>query len=156
MSAPPSSSGNRAIPSESNDSPESNDSRLGRVGRLRSQGLGFVCRQATVLMLALGSVIMVSNEGAAAPAMDDLRAFFQQPSVGISGSTCSCPCSRSMAYRRLGARLRHRHDEPAVDLGPGDPRDAPRERGRTAAARTAPHARASDRRRPQRLAAHQR
>jgi hypothetical protein len=58
-----------------------------RAGRswewLFSQGLGFVCGQATVLLLAIGSVALAATrDGAsAAIAMDDLRGFFTAPSA---------------------------------------------------------------------------
>ncbi len=50
---------------------------------LSSQGLGVLCGQATVLLLAIGSVVLsTTREGASASiAMDDLRAFFDPPSV---------------------------------------------------------------------------
>jgi hypothetical protein len=50
---------------------------------LWSQGLGVVCGQATVLLLALGSVLLAATrDGASASiAMDDLRGFFVEPSV---------------------------------------------------------------------------
>jgi hypothetical protein len=50
---------------------------------LFSQGLGVICGQATVLLLAIGSVVLATTrEGASASiAMDDMRAFFEPPSV---------------------------------------------------------------------------
>jgi len=50
---------------------------------LFSQGLGVLCGQVTVLLLAIGSVVLsTTREGASASiAMDDLRAFFDPPSV---------------------------------------------------------------------------
>jgi len=50
---------------------------------LSSQGLGVICGQATVLLLAIGSVVLASTrDGASASvAMDDMRAFFEPPSV---------------------------------------------------------------------------
>jgi hypothetical protein len=50
---------------------------------LFSQGLGVICGQATVLLLAIGSAVLsITREGAsAAIAMDDMRAFFDAPSV---------------------------------------------------------------------------
>ena len=49
---------------------------------LWSQGLGILCGQATVLLLAVGSVVLaITREGASARiAMDDFRAFFEPPS----------------------------------------------------------------------------
>lgn len=53
-----------------------------RVHWLRSQGLGFLCGQLTVGLLAVGSVVLVATrEGASAGVhLDDLTAFFTQPS----------------------------------------------------------------------------
>ncbi|MBI3181363.1 MAG: hypothetical protein HYZ28_04400 [Myxococcales bacterium] len=50
---------------------------------LRSQGLGVVCGLSTVSLLALGSAAIVSTRKTAskAVAMDDLTAFFREPSV---------------------------------------------------------------------------
>jgi hypothetical protein len=50
---------------------------------LSSQGLGVICGQATVLLLAIGSVVLATTrEGAsAAIVMDDIRGFFDAPSV---------------------------------------------------------------------------
>jgi hypothetical protein len=50
---------------------------------LFSQGLGVLCGQATVLLLAIGSVVLTATrEGASASIeMDDVRAFFDPPSV---------------------------------------------------------------------------
>jgi hypothetical protein len=54
-----------------------------RWGWLRSQGLGLVCGFGTVLLLAVGSVVMVvTREGASAGiGLDDLTAFFERPSA---------------------------------------------------------------------------
>ena len=54
----------------------------GPLALLRSQGLGLLCGQATVLLLAVGSfVIPATRDGASADVhMDDLRAFFVAPS----------------------------------------------------------------------------
>jgi hypothetical protein len=53
-----------------------------RWGWLRSQGLGLVCGFGTVLLLAIGSVsLAATRDGASAGVgLDDLRAFFEQPS----------------------------------------------------------------------------
>lgn len=53
-----------------------------QVGWLRSQGLGLLCGQATVVLLAVGSVTLVATrEGASAEIqMEDLTAFFTHPS----------------------------------------------------------------------------
>ena len=50
---------------------------------LYSQGLGVICGQATVLLLAIGSVVMASTrDGASAMiGMDDIRGFFAPPSI---------------------------------------------------------------------------
>ncbi|HEX9306907.1 MAG TPA: hypothetical protein VF894_05415 [Anaeromyxobacter sp.] len=49
-----------------------------RLGWLRSQGLGLACGYATVVLLAVGSVVLTATrDGASAPIhMDDLRGFF--------------------------------------------------------------------------------
>jgi hypothetical protein len=50
---------------------------------LYSQGLGILCGQATVLLLALGSVVFAATrDGASAGIeLDDLRGFFAEPSM---------------------------------------------------------------------------
>ena len=52
-----------------------------RLAWLRSQGLGLVCGFATVLLLAVGSVVLTATrEGASASVgLDDLRGFFAPP-----------------------------------------------------------------------------
>ncbi len=49
----------------------------------RSQGLGFVCGQATVLLLAVGSVVLaVTREGASSGiVLDEVGVFFERPSL---------------------------------------------------------------------------
>ena len=49
---------------------------------LRSQGLGVICGQATVLLLAIGSVVIpATRDGASAEVrFDDVTAFFSRPS----------------------------------------------------------------------------
>jgi hypothetical protein len=56
--------------------------RPDRWGWLRSQGLGICCGLATVLLLAIGSVVMAATrDGASAGVgLDDLTAFFVRPS----------------------------------------------------------------------------
>jgi len=51
--------------------------------RLRSQGLGFLCAQLTVLLLAVGSVVIARHRGGDAEGMqlDELGPFFDEPSV---------------------------------------------------------------------------
>jgi hypothetical protein len=53
-----------------------------RLAWLRSQGLGLICGFGTVLLLAVGSVVLqATREGAsAAVGLDDLRGFFAPPS----------------------------------------------------------------------------
>jgi hypothetical protein len=53
-----------------------------RLAWLRSQGLGLVCGFGTVLLLAIGSVVLAATrDGASAGvALDDLTAFFTRPS----------------------------------------------------------------------------
>jgi hypothetical protein len=55
--------------------------RPARLAWLRSQGLGLICGFATVLLLAIGSVVLTATrEGASAPIhLDDLRGFFEPP-----------------------------------------------------------------------------
>jgi len=54
---------------------------LSRWSWLSSQGLGVICGQATVVLLAIGSVVLTATrDGASAMiAMDDVRAFFTAP-----------------------------------------------------------------------------
>ncbi len=54
----------------------------GRLAWLRSQGLGVICGYGTVLLLAVGSVVMaLTREGASAGiGQDDLTGFFLRPS----------------------------------------------------------------------------
>jgi hypothetical protein len=53
----------------------------GRWRWLRSQGLGLVCGFATVLLLAVGSVVLTATRGGASASvgLDDLRGFFAPP-----------------------------------------------------------------------------
>jgi hypothetical protein len=69
------------MPSEIRDF--ANAAEEGRWGWMYSQGLGVLCGQATVLLLAVGSVALTATrDGAsAAIAMDDIRAFFVAPAV---------------------------------------------------------------------------
>lgn len=57
--------------------------RPDRWAWLRSQGLGVCCGLATVLLLAIGSVVMaVTREGASAGiGLDDLTGFFERPGL---------------------------------------------------------------------------
>jgi hypothetical protein len=50
---------------------------------LRSQGLGLICGQATVLLLAIGSVVIVATKEDASKGigLDDIRGFFEAPSI---------------------------------------------------------------------------
>jgi hypothetical protein len=52
-----------------------------KVHWLRSQGFGFVCAQATVLLLGLGSFIIAStrDDASAELTMDEVRPFFTHP-----------------------------------------------------------------------------
>jgi hypothetical protein len=54
-----------------------------RAAWLSSQGLGVICGQATVLLLAIGSVVLAATRDGASAAieMDDLRGFFDPPSA---------------------------------------------------------------------------
>jgi hypothetical protein len=53
----------------------------GRLAWLRSQGLGVACGLATVVLLAVGSVVIAATRDGASAAvgMDDLRGFFSPP-----------------------------------------------------------------------------
>lgn len=53
----------------------------GRLAWLRSQGLGLVCGQATVLLLAIGSVVIANTRDGASSQLqlDELRPFFDAP-----------------------------------------------------------------------------
>ena len=63
--------------------PSADPSGRGRLDWLRSQGLGLVCGFGTVLLLAVGSVILsATREGASASVgFDDLRGFFEPQSL---------------------------------------------------------------------------
>jgi hypothetical protein len=52
-----------------------------RLAWLRSQGLGLLCGAATVVLLAIGSVVLAATRDGASAAvqMDDLRGFFAPP-----------------------------------------------------------------------------
>lgn len=52
-----------------------------KLAWLRSQGLGVICGQATVLLLAIGSVVITMTKDGASKniAMDDIRPFFDEP-----------------------------------------------------------------------------
>jgi len=67
------------MPSEPHATPRS----IGGWEWLHSQGLGVVCGQATVLLLAVGSVVLSATRetGSAGIAMDDLRGFFDPPAA---------------------------------------------------------------------------
>src|SRR5512137_2105280 len=54
-----------------------------RVGWLRSQGLGLLCGFGTVILLAVGSVVLVATRDGASRGVqaDDLRAFFAPPAA---------------------------------------------------------------------------
>jgi hypothetical protein len=55
----------------------------GRSAWLFSQGLGVLCGQATVILLAIGSIALAAtrDEASAGIAMDDIRGFFTDPSA---------------------------------------------------------------------------
>lgn len=90
-----------------------------RVHWLRSQGLGFLCGQLTVGLLAAGSVVLVATrEGASAGVhLDDLTAFFEAPSwvhawfyalVAVLGlyALNTALCTWDSVRARLAARTR--------------------------------------------------
>lgn len=62
--------------------PSADPAAPGRFAWLRSQGLGLLCGFGTVLLLAIGSVVLqVTRDGASASVgLDDLRGFFTHPS----------------------------------------------------------------------------
>ena len=66
------------MPSEAAKAPSA-----GRFAWLRSQGLGLLCGQATVLLLAIGSLVIVRTRDGASRnvGMDDIRVFFEEPSL---------------------------------------------------------------------------
>jgi hypothetical protein len=70
------------MPSEPLQTIASHEGPRSRWAWLWSQGLGVLCGQATVLLLALGSILLAATrDGASARiAMDDLRGFFVAPS----------------------------------------------------------------------------
>lgn len=63
--------------------PSADGRATGRFAWLRSQGLGLLCGFGTVLLLAVGSVILqATRDGAsAAVGLDDLRGFFAPPAA---------------------------------------------------------------------------
>ncbi|MBK8481249.1 MAG: hypothetical protein IPL40_08750 [Proteobacteria bacterium] len=63
--------------------PSSGPATKGWLPLLRSQGLGLLCGQGAVLLLAIGSIVLAATrEGASARVqLDDLRAFFAPPSA---------------------------------------------------------------------------
>jgi hypothetical protein len=67
------------MPSEPAATPSGAARLLALIG---SQGLGVACGLSTVLLLAVGSVVLVATAGGASQnvAMDDLRGFFAEPS----------------------------------------------------------------------------
>ena len=68
------------MPSDTRFAPDAAGRR--RWEWLWSQGLGVLCGQATVLLLAVGSVCLAVTRGgeSAAIVMDDIRGFFTAPS----------------------------------------------------------------------------
>jgi hypothetical protein len=67
----------------SDPQPPANAGAEGRWGWLSSQGLGILCGQAAVILLAIGSVVLAATRSgaSAAIAMDDVRGFFAPPSA---------------------------------------------------------------------------
>lgn len=64
--------------------PGEHGTRRGRLAELlRSQGLGVLCGLLVVLLLAVGSVVIASTADGVSRGihLDDLRAFFEQPSI---------------------------------------------------------------------------
>jgi hypothetical protein len=63
--------------------PPTNANGDGRWGWLSSQGLGVLCGQAAVILLAIGSVVLAAtrNGASAMIRMDDVRGFFVAPSA---------------------------------------------------------------------------
>lgn len=62
--------------------PSADSNAPGRLDWLRSQGLGLLCGFGTVLLLAVGSVILAATRDGASRSVgfDDLRGFFAPPS----------------------------------------------------------------------------
>jgi hypothetical protein len=62
--------------------PSAETSAPGRLDWLRSQGLGLLCGFGTVLLLAVGSVVLAATRDGASASVgfDDLRGFFAPPS----------------------------------------------------------------------------
>jgi len=98
---------------------------------LWSQGLGVLCGQATVLLLALGSVLLsATRDGASARiAMDDIRGFFVAPSMahvwlylllpvlGLYGLNTFLATWRSVARKwRNGIRAPHAYAAPVIHV----------------------------------------
>jgi hypothetical protein len=63
--------------------PSADDRTAGRLDWLRSQGLGLVCGFGTVVLLAVGSVILAATrDGASASVgLDDLKGYFAPPAA---------------------------------------------------------------------------
>jgi len=81
----------------------------GRLDWLRSQGLGLVCGFGTVLLLAVGSVILAATrEGASASVgFDDLRGFLQQ----LSDQFADADRRHSESLRDMRERLARLGDQ---------------------------------------------
>lgn len=101
-------------------------------GWLRSQGLGLLCGQATVLLLAVGSFQLASlPEGSTAGGMtDDLRVFFREPSWGFAWfylllpvlgllalNTLLCTWQNVVARWRAGVRSAAAYGPAVVHVG---------------------------------------
>jgi len=63
--------------------PSANATDDGRWGWLSSQGLGVLCGQTAVILLAIGSVVLAATRSGASAmiVMDDVRGFFVAPSA---------------------------------------------------------------------------
>lgn len=99
---------------------------------LSSQGLGVLCGQATVLLLAIGSVVLANTrDGASAViGMDDIRGFFAPPSIvhlwfyllvlvlGLYGLNTLLATWKSVAFKwRSGVRRVQAYAASVVHLG---------------------------------------
>jgi hypothetical protein len=98
---------------------------------LFSQGLGLLCGQATVLLLAIGSVVLSATRGGASAmiGMDDIRGFFTPyspvhtwfylliPVLGLYGlNTLLATCRSVLRKWRAGARFAQAYAPSVIHL----------------------------------------
>ena len=102
------------------------------LARLRSQGLGVLCAQLAVLLLAIGSfVIAATRDGASAELrLDEIRPFFESPALAHSWfyllvpvlglyslNTLLCTWDSTLRRWRAGQRSPRHHGPALVHLG---------------------------------------